>query len=424
MTCNYNARAGRGRDALRPSLSYTARIIFSRLRRSIRREVPPAAGDRMARLMPLLRRLSLLLCALAAAPAASAEGCDSDECDGDNSGVEPWQGGGGSALSPFSSNSSLQFSIFMGMQYYGPPEPLSTYHTIAAAAQKLAPAPFFISVCCDHNDRGGGAENRSGDPADGGWIVPICRRNDTEGKAVRKGIAVLREAGVHVLHYTHTRLAYWPNGSEYACCQCCEKQSYVERRIAEETTAFPRDGIFNDNVIASWNWLSYYQAISDAVHKTDRNRAMATNLDCASGAWPDFKSPATGRCSPVCMQFGHTSEECSWCRSPRCANLTQEFFDIADVHIMAETTRKMVTDPNAYQMHLQFPKTVANRNKMSMFTYGAHDEEWKTLIDLAAAQGYTCATSHPLLPPSHANTCTPWNVDGTVTLVALAASSG
>ena len=34
-------------------------------------------------------------------------------------------------------------------------------------------------------------------------------------------------------------------------------------------------------------------------------------------------------------------------------------------------------------------KTVANRNKMSMFTYGAHEDEWKKLIDLAAAQGYT-----------------------------------
>ena len=115
---------------------------------------------------------------------------------------------------------------------------------------------------------------------------------------------------------------------------------------------------------------------------------MPTNLDCASGAWP-IKSAKTGRCSPVCMQFGHTSEECSWCRSPRCANLTQQFFDIADVHIMAETTREMVTDPSAYQMHLPFKKTIANRNKMSMFTYGAHDDEWKKLIDLAAKQGYT-----------------------------------
>ena len=26
---------------------------------------------------------------------------------------------------------------------------------------------------------------------------------------------------------------------------------------------------------------------------------------------------------------------------------------------------------------------------MSMFTYGAHDGEWKQLIDLAAKQGYT-----------------------------------
>ena len=151
---------------------------------------------------------------------------------------------------PINSESTLQYSIFMAMQYYGPPEPLSSYRAIASAAKKLAPAPFYISVCCDHNDTSGG-----GDPADGGWIVPICRRNTTEGAAVRAGIAVLREAGVHVLHYTHTRLAYWPNGSEYACCQCCEKQSYVERRVAEETNAFPSDGIFTDNTIGSENWV-------------------------------------------------------------------------------------------------------------------------------------------------------------------------
>jgi hypothetical protein len=39
----------------------------------------------------------------------------------------------------------------------------------------------------------------------------------------------------------------------------------VERRVSEETTAFPADGIFTDNGQASWNWLSYYQGISAAV---------------------------------------------------------------------------------------------------------------------------------------------------------------
>jgi hypothetical protein len=182
--------------------------------------------------------------------------------------------------------------------------------------------------------------------------------------------------------------ADWPNGSEYKCCQCCERQSYVTGRIAEETAAFPADGIFNDNVIASRNWLSYYTAISGAVHKTDTTRAMGMNLNCANGAWPPL-AKLSSHCSPVCMQFGHKSSECSWCRSPRCSNLTQEFFDLADVHIMAETSRKMLTDPNAYEMHLGFKKSIANRNKMSMFTYGAHDSEWQKLIELAAAQGYT-----------------------------------
>lgn len=257
-----------------------------------------------------------------------------------------------------SSADELQFSIFMGMQYYGPPEPLSTYQAIAAAAKKLAPAPFYISVCCDHNDKGGGAENRTGDPLDGGWITPICRLNDTQGEAVRQGISVLRDAGVHVLHYTHTRLGYWPNGTEMACCECCENVSYVTRRIQEETAAFPKDGIFNDNVIASHNWQEYYKAIADEVHRTDAQRAMGMNLDCANGEWPPNEHHSTSGCSPVCMQFGHQASECANCRSPRCANLTQEFFDFADVHIMAETERTMVNDPHAYEMHLPFPKTV------------------------------------------------------------------
>jgi hypothetical protein len=71
---------------------------------------------------------------------------DVDECDGVNAAAD-----------------TLQYSVFMGMQYYGPPEPIATYHAIAKAAKKLAPAPFYISVCCDHNDAGGSA--RQGRPA-------------------------------------------------------------------------------------------------------------------------------------------------------------------------------------------------------------------------------------------------------------------
>ena len=195
----------------------------------------PSRGTAMV-MLPFARPLlflQLLLVTLRGAASGSAlgGGCgnwgDSDECADENARE------GSVKRHPINSASSLQYSMFMAMQYYGPPEPLSSYHAIASAAKKLAPAPFYISVCCDHNDTGGGAEHRSGDPADGGWIVPICRRNDTEGAAVRAGIAVLRAAGVHVLHYTHTRLAYWPNGSEYKCCQCCEKESYVAGRVKD-----------------------------------------------------------------------------------------------------------------------------------------------------------------------------------------------
>jgi hypothetical protein len=49
------------------------------------------------------------------------------------------------------------------------------------------------------------------------------------------------------MHYVHTRLAYYPNHTEMACCQCCEDEPYVLSRVANETKNFPMDGIFVDN---------------------------------------------------------------------------------------------------------------------------------------------------------------------------------
>ena len=68
---------------------------------------------------------------LAALRGAAGGSCgnwgDSDEC----------AGGAITKRNPINSASTLQYSIFMAMQYYGPPEPLSSYHAIAAAAKKL-----------------------------------------------------------------------------------------------------------------------------------------------------------------------------------------------------------------------------------------------------------------------------------------------
>ena len=126
-----------------------------------------------------------------------------------------------------------------------------------------------------------------------------------------------------------------PFSLEMACCECCEKEDYVTARVKEDIERFPSDGIFNDNVIASYNWEEYYTAIADMARSTDRSRAVGMNLNCASGEWPPGLHHTSSGCSPYCDQFDHSAKECANCRSPRCANLTESFFALADVHIRA-----------------------------------------------------------------------------------------
>ena len=87
-----------------------------------------------------------------------------------------------------------------------------------------------------------------------------------------------------------------------ACCECCEKLSYVERRVAEETAAFPSDGIFNDNVVANGAWSHYYGAITDTARASASDRPVAFNPNCAH--------PRSEPCSPSCTFYGHTEEQC------------------------------------------------------------------------------------------------------------------
>ena len=77
--------------------------------------------------------------------------------------------------------------------------------------------------------------------------MPLCDLGDDEGATVRKRLKTLRAAGTKVMHYVHTRLTYYPNGTEMACCKCCEDEPYVLARVANETKNFPTDGIFVDN---------------------------------------------------------------------------------------------------------------------------------------------------------------------------------
>ena len=169
------------------------------------------------------------------------------------------------------------------------------YVVIAFDLRPLTTAPCASS----DSDTSGGAEHRrpGGDPRDGGRIVPICDLGDEEAAAVRRGVAVLRTAGARVLHYTHTRIANYPNGTEKACCECCEDLPYVLSRVDNATRNFPLDGIFTDNAVANEAWRDgYYAAIAARVHRQNRThdpdtvaatkRWYGMNENCAHGKYP------------------------------------------------------------------------------------------------------------------------------------------
>jgi hypothetical protein len=277
---------------------------------------------------------------------------------------------------------SLEFGIFMGLQYYGPPANHSVYERVAAAAKKV---PVYVSMCADHNDTGGGAEHRTPDPGDGGRIVPICDLGDDEGAAVRRGAATLRDGGAKVLHYTHTRISYFPNGSEYPCCECCEDLDYVLSRVKNETHNFPSDGIFNDNSIANDLWLPYYSTIASAA----RRRRTEAGADHLLAFNPNCAHEESELCSPYCTEYGHSAAQCADCSSPHCSKMSSEMLDLGDLHILSEAT---VGAPGLYPnftLQLPFEPSEAQRNKFAMFTYGATTSSWRGLVDAARSAGYT-----------------------------------
>lgn len=236
-------------------------------------------------------------------------------------------------------------------------------------------------MCADHNDTGGGAEHRTGDPGDGGRIVPICDLGDAEGALVRKRLDTLRAAGTHILHYTHTRIAYWPNGTEQKCCQCCEELPYVLSRVDNETKNFPDDGMMIDNSIANDAWLPYYTAISKRARRDNPTRTLVTNPNCAH----DYVDE---RCSKYCTEYGHSAAACADCRSQRCSAMSAEWFDIADIHCLSEGTMRTGTEPD-FELKLPFEPTDEQRSKFAMVTYGAKPNEWRGLIDRARAKGFS-----------------------------------
>ena len=196
---------------------------------------------------------------------------------------------------------------------------------------------------------------------------------------MRAGLDILREGGVKILHYTHTRIAYYPNGTEQACCECCEPLSYVESRIENATMNFPADGIFNDNVVANGAWSDYYGAITSTARKKNVDTPVAFNPNCAHA----HSEP----CSPDCMTYGHTAHQCAHCTSDRCSNMPLSFWDLADVHLLSEGTAGV--RPPDFVTAFPYPLTDALKSKMSMFTYNATSSQWKGFIDDARAKGFS-----------------------------------
>ena len=199
-----------------------------------------------------------------------------------------------------------------------------------------------------------------------------------------------------VLHYTHTRVAYFPNGTEHECCECCEPIDYVEKRIRNETLHFPDDGIFSDNTIATPAWhvhpphsptlthlpgplrtlrtlrtpsaplprstpqtpavlppearvgcvracrYDYYRNLSMTARARSPSAHFAFNENCAHNT--------TEKCSPFCEEYGHSAEACSDCASPHCSKLTPEMVDLADIHVLSEATLgyRCATEDNAH----------------------------------------------------------------------------
>jgi hypothetical protein len=110
--------------------------------------------------------------------------------------------------------------------------------------------PFWAVVCSDHDLTGA--------------VTPLCDRSTPTANKTDKAIAQLRRAGVHILHYVHSRKLYWPNGSAEGCkphCECCDSLVNVTQRVDEVLRLWPEDGLFIDNVNGSRALEGYYSAV-------------------------------------------------------------------------------------------------------------------------------------------------------------------
>lgn len=105
------------------------------------------------------------------------------------------------------------------------------------------------------------------------------------------------------------------------------------------------------------------------------------NQDCAFDT--------TARCSVYCEHYGHTSYQCNHCTNVRCEHMSAPWLELADVHLLSESTLKPGHPPPDFEMRLPFEPTDAQRNKFSMFVYNAQNDTWRGLIDDAKAKGFT-----------------------------------
>jgi hypothetical protein len=155
----------------------------------------------------------------------------------------------------------------------------------------------YLSVCIDHGD-----SDPAHDPNHSkmGPIIPFCHANTTDGVTMRSELDVLRNAGVRVLHYVHTRQLY-RNGQPAPCCKCCDSLDNITRRIDMERKDFPADGIFTDNVVANATHAAFYRTVQAETQKTGPAHTWM-NGNCASTQCRGFDPSFTALADVVSVQ--------------------------------------------------------------------------------------------------------------------------
>jgi hypothetical protein len=207
-------------------------------------------------------------------------------------------------------------------------------------------------------------------PVDGspgsGRITAPCHLKNKMGRDINHAIDMLREAGVHITHYVHTRITNYPNGSYAPCCQCCESMANLTQRIDTEIGAYPQDGIFLDNIRAGHHPapFGYYDQVYNLTQTKGKRLVIA---------------------------------------NPGGYLFPENFMGISDIVCSFESPGHVFLDSDGGCGHVHpgrgggkaYPVCDRNfdfaphRQKMSMLAYPTAADEWRPLLQLAARRDFT-----------------------------------